>query len=175
MFHAALYKAELLEPCVRLRIGPGIDDVFEFSQAKLDDAKADIETFCRSLPHLDDGGSWKVYRAYTNWDGLSAKVLIVLGEHLGIWRSHPPQGSPELWTNDVYPTILGGTLEMPHERRTPKPSTGDLEVLERVMFNTTDCSACGRPMGPWDSSLHMLVAGEPGGHECIECAAGIGS
>jgi hypothetical protein len=171
MFSHSDYYADMLEPSVTLRIGPGIDDLFPFSQTKLEADKAAIETFCRSLPHLDDGGSWKLYMTYVGFNGMSAKVLIALGGYLGIWRAHPPPESPQLWLDDNYPVILSGTLtgRAAGAEGVPKPSAGDLVVVGSV-----PCAECGRPMGPWDSPMHLLVAAEPYEDTCIECAAGLG-
>lgn len=172
MFLVETWRAKDSEPCLNIRIGAGIDDVFEVSNAILEEKGDELAEYCRSLPGLEDGASWQLLRHHTNSSGLGAKVLVGLGDHLKVWKMHPPQNMPMLWSaNDtLQPMVLAGTVDRGtlDVVRAHKPSAG---AFER---NLVRCKKCQRPMGPWDSVMHDLVAAEPGGSECLPCAVGLG-
>ncbi len=159
-----------LEPSVELRIGPGVDDIVDLSRAKIEDEGEDLRAQLLSMPPVHDGANWQTLATYTGGNGTAAKVAIALGHHLGLWKMHPPPRAPELWTSIAYPTVLAGTVVQPlYEPGSgvPKPSRGDMERHQ------VPCQKCRRPMGPWDSRVHSLLAAGPGSAICIECELGI--
>jgi len=161
-----------LEPAVTLRIGPGVEDVILLSVARIEERKGEIVAALRSVPGLSEGASWLAVRPYVAFDNTDAKVAISLGHHLGLWKMHPPPGAPEMWLDDSCPMVLAGTVKAPEgyvlNSGTPKPSRGDLEVHLKA------CESCRRPMGPWNSQVHALLAAEPDSSQCIECVLGFG-
>jgi hypothetical protein len=170
MFYLEQFLARDLEPCLRLRIGPDINDVIELSQASLEARSEDLGKFLKGIPEIEDGASWQNLRAYANWNGTGAKVMVALGDYLKVWKAHPPQSAPELWTRDLaLPIILAGTVD--RGGFVVETVFGKQRIVDPEL---RPCDRCKRPMGPWNSSKHDLVAGDPWGGTCIECASGIG-
>jgi hypothetical protein len=143
-----------LTPSIRVRIGP--NDAIEVDQAAFENEKEMLRAFCQSIPQADDGLSWRVLKAHTGNNGLMAKLLIGLGEVLGIWKMYPDPGLPELWQSSLFPMIQAGSMA-PSVSEVPKPSRGELEVGE-------SCACCQRTMNEYNGLLLE-------GYEfCWECA-----
>lgn len=160
-----------LEPSVEIRIGPGVDDIIDLSQAQVTEEEETLKARLLSMPPVHDGANWQALTHFTGGNGTAAKVAIALGHHLGLWKMHPPPQAPELWTSASYPTVLAGTVTaQPYKLNegVPKPSRGDLEAHQVA------CQRCQRPMGPWNSRVHALLAAGPDSKVCIECELGIG-
>jgi hypothetical protein len=138
-----------MTPCIRVRISP--DRALEVDQAAFEEHRDELERFCRSLPGVEEGPSWRQLKVHTNGNGMMAKLLIALGDLLGVWQMHPSVDSPRLWGNALYPMVLAGSVEKPPVRRVPKPSAGDLEV------GVEQCSQCGRMVAAPDSPVHPPV------------------
>jgi len=89
---------------------------------------------------------------YTGQNGMLAKMVVALGELLGLWTMHPNPDIPGLWHNRLYPMVLPDSV---HRRRsplrTPKPSSGDLEASLEF------CERCSRHVPPAESFIHDPV------------------
>lgn len=146
--------------CIRLKVGPNLDDVIEVSQMYYEANKDDLLEFCLGLPDVD-GRNWRTMKEFTGGNGSLAKLLIVLGDMVGAWEMYPDRiigGS--LWTRD-HPRILGS--KAPSRSRVPKPSAGDLAE------GTKPCFCCERDMGKPDSMIHDLIQASEDSVMCLEC------
>ncbi len=148
-------------PCLRLRYGPEVTDAVELDREAVEQRKGEILAFCAGLPGADQGLSWRQVRAHTSNNGLYAKILIALGDHLGAWTMHPAPELPRLWRS-IHPVILA-PKKTKRPRGTPKPSRGDLEE------DLKPCACCARPMGPADSTVHDLTASDYNEDLCRDC------
>lgn len=155
-----VYLVQGMAPCIRLVLGPGPLDVVEVDQAYWEEHRQEFLDFCLGLPEVE-GMNWRDLKEHADGNGLMAKLLIALGDLAGAWTMHPPLNAPwSSWGRDL-PRILEGPTQTP--RTVPKPSSGDLDG--------TECSCCGRPMGPADSLVHDLPASERDSELCLECEA----
>lgn len=154
------YLANPFQPCIRLRVGPGLMDVVEVDQAYWEEHKQDFIDECLRLEDVE-GCNWRSLRKHTDGNGLMAKLLIALGDLAEVWTMHPPRSAPPgMWGADL-PRVLIGPARQPS---VPKPSQGALEPLGH-------CLCCERPMGPPDSFLHDLPRSESDETLCLECEA----
>ncbi len=146
--------------CIRLKVGPGLEDVIEISQMHYDTNKDELREFCLGLPDVE-GRNWRTMKEFTGGNGTMAKLLIVLGDMVGAWKMYPDRElGAALWNRD-HPRIVRS--EAPAKRRVPKPSAGELEQ------GTKPCFCCSRPMGPPDSVVHDLIQAQEGSTLCLEC------
>jgi len=155
-----------MQPCIRVRYGPKIDDVVEIDEVQFERRKDEFIEHCFTIPNLD-GANWRILKPYAGDNGLMAKVLIALGQMIGIWKMWPDPNALEFtaW-GDFHPSIQMGTVVKPppsvlKKERVPKPSRGDLEL------DVSTCSCCDRPMGPMDSTIHDLRVEED--DRCFQC------
>jgi hypothetical protein len=150
-------------PHIRVRYGPGIDETVSIDAGTFELRREELEEFCRGIPNIEQGLSWRTLMPYTGGNGTMAKVLIALGEIACLWKMHPPLRVPSLW-NREHPAILAGSVALaaPVTSRVPKPSRGDLET------SSSPCRCCRRPMGATSSTTHDLV--DAGNGSCLDCA-----
>lgn len=152
------FRATTVAPCIRMVLGPGIEDVFEVDQAYWEAHKDDFIEWCLGLDQAE-GLGWRDLKQYTGGNGQLAKLLIALGDLAEVWKMHPPRGSPpNMWARHM-PVVLVGQPKVP---TVVKPSAGALEPDKL-------CFCCERPMGPPDSLVHDLPASEREPKLCLEC------
>jgi hypothetical protein len=154
------FLAQPGHPCIRVRVGPNLNDVIEVDQAFFDGHKEELLAWCLELPEVE-GMHWRTMKIHTEGNGTMAKLLIALGDLVGAWKMHPPRDSVGLWTRQS-PRIASVTRILP-PRRVPKPSAGELD-------DTKPCFCCERPMGPPSDYRYDLYADEKG-DMCVECVA----
>lgn len=140
-------------PSIRVRVGPGPEDAVYVDQVAFDARKEEILEFCQNIPS-PNGIGWKALRPYVGGNGLMAKLLIGLGDVLGVWKMHPPPEIPELWSLPDYPIAIGA-----------------VSIRKRAREETLECQCCWRPMGPCDSKEHDLFESYPDAKMCVECDA----
>ena len=148
------------QPCIRLKVGPGLDDYIEVDQLYYEGMKDELLQWCLDMPEVE-GLSWRELRRYTEGNGLWAKLLIVLGDLCGAWRMHPPREGMGPWTSHT-PRVASMVFVPPP--RVLKPSAGDLD-------DTTVCFCCERPMGPVEDLTYDLYKSSEDSLLCVECAA----
>ena len=95
-------RVRLGQPHVPIRVTP--TQVISVDPQKLRQHQGDIRKLCNSIPNAA-GSNWQILRVYTNGDGDLAKLLIALGELLGVWIRHPPLDVPAAWSNPYFPSI----------------------------------------------------------------------
>ena len=147
-------------PCIRVRVGPGVDDVVEIDQLYYDANKEDLLAWCLELPDVE-GMTWRTLKIYTEGNGMMAKLLVALGDLAGAWKMHPPRDSIGMWTRQT--PRVSQVIHPAPERLIPKPSAGDLD-------ETKPCFCCERPMGPRNDYRYDLYQDEHG-EMCVECVA----
>jgi hypothetical protein len=143
-----------------VEVSPGL--FIQVDRGMWEMAKDSFASFCNSLP-VEAGPSYKLLKHYVGGNGDMAKLLIALGEEVGVWKMHPPVNRPELWgKSTLYPMVAAGTVRA-KAPQVPKPSAGDLER------DTKECSCCARTMGPENSKWHDLHEGPTRSGMCYDC------
>lgn len=137
MFDLGQILAAELSPSIRVLVGPG--DVIEVDQFAFEANREAILSLCLSIPNAELGLSWPLLMPWTGQNGQYAKLLIALGQILGVWQMHPSVDTPEMWNPRLHPAIMASNTPLHVSSRVPKPSRGDLEV--RVL----PCETCGCP------------------------------
>ena len=153
-------------PHIRMRVGPGYGpaDVVAIDQQYFDEHREELTEYCRQL-ELGAASNWRAARVHTDNNGLYAKLLISMGDLLGVWSMNPPRDAPEaLWTHECPRVFMRAVEALPPTSLVPKPSRGDFEA------DATFCTCCHRHMGPTTSVIHDLTAAADVPALCVECA-----
>ena len=94
----------------------GIADHVDVCPLKLDLHREELERYCTSLP-VDENTSWKMLTLYTGGNGALAKLLMLLGNEIGVWEAG-------MLPTDIAPRFF--RVRKPSRHRVLKPSAGEV-------------------------------------------------
>lgn len=134
------------QPCIRIRIGPQVENVVEVDQVFFEANRDKLLAWCLELPA--EGMSWRHLKRHTGGNGTMAKLLVALGALVGAWEMLPQPGG--LWTH--LSPMVQKTKAPELSRRVPKPSAGEvaepfscpccLEAMEWTPEGSKVCPDC---------------------------------
>ena len=136
-------------PSTKVEISPGV--FVPVDPAVMSIRKEELKQYCSSIPP-EEVVTWRGLLPRMGGNETLSKLLISLGDMLGVWTQHPPVNSPYAWLPE-HPVVLIHSVSTTSS--VPKPSAGGLEA------GLITCDRCGVSMGPFGSILHDYVEAEP--------------
>lgn len=124
-------RAKPMEPCLTFWLSPS--ESINIDRALFEQEKANIRNWCIDLPLMPEGSSWVTLSAYTGGNGTLARLLIVLGDFLGIWEMQPKISQTGIWAEMLHPMAV-------EKVRAPIFSNEKVQIPGKI------CTFCFRPI-----------------------------
>ena len=159
-FDLRALRASRSQTQVALRYGPRIDDVFPLRDPLEEEEKEALRQALLSAAGTAPGASWRCLLADAWGREVGAKILVVLGRHLGCWTAFPEEENGPLWSSPDAPTIL----EVNEAEQTARDAEAHGVSIR--------CASCGAVMGRWDDPKAPLPRAGPEESECLACYSG---